>query len=104
MSCRVATSSRRRFWMEPTTADTWTCSSAWPLVARPEDWPWSGYPATVGLERPRPFHDTLQLLAYFGTRPQIAAARYEQFVREGLVRSGHVAWSDQGYESRTGPG
>jgi putative transposase len=74
------------------------------LVDRPEDWPWSGYRATVGLERPRRFHDTVQLLAYFGTRPKIAVARYAQFVRDGLVRSGHVSSSDQGYESRTGPG
>lgn len=74
------------------------------LVDRPEDWPWSGYRATVGLERPRQFHDTVQLLAYFGTRPKIAVVRYEQFVHDGLLRSGHACSSDQGYESRTGPG
>jgi putative transposase len=74
------------------------------LVDRPEDWPWSGYRATVGLERPRRFHDLRQLLAYFGTRPQTAKVRYIQFVRDGLVRSGHASWSDQGYGSPQGPG
>jgi putative transposase len=74
------------------------------LVRQPEDWPWSGYRANVGLEQPRAFHDTAQLLAYFGREPDVAIAHYEQFVHDGLVRSGHVAWSDQGYESRTGPG
>jgi putative transposase len=74
------------------------------LVARPEDWPWSGYRATVGLERPHPFHRPVELLRYFGARPQIAVVRYERFVRDGLVRAGLAPWSDQGYESRTGPG
>jgi putative transposase len=74
------------------------------LVRRPEDWPWSGYRANVGLEHPRAFHDTAQLLAYFGREADVAIVRYEQFVHDGIVRSGHAAWSDQGYESRTGPG
>jgi putative transposase len=74
------------------------------LVREPEDWPWSGYRANLGLERPRPFHDTVQLLAYFGKESQAPIVRYERFVRDGLVRSGRVAWSDQGYGSRTGPG
>ena len=46
----------------------------------------------------------MQLRAYFGAKPEAAIVRYEQFVQDGLVRSGHVAWSDQGYGSRTGPG
>ena len=74
------------------------------LARQPEDWPWSGYRANVGLERPRPFHAPRQLLAHFGKEPQAAIVRYERFVRDGRVRSGHVAWSDQGYGSRTGPG
>jgi REP element-mobilizing transposase RayT len=65
------------------------------LAQRPEDWRWSGYRATIGLEHPYPFHQPGQLLRYFADEPRAAVNRYVQFVHEGLVRSGHDPWSDQ---------
>lgn len=64
------------------------------LVKRPEDWPWSGYRATIGLEYPMAFHRPDELLRYFSPDPKIAVERYIRFVREGQVPNGHVPWSD----------
>lgn len=64
------------------------------LVERPEDWPWSGYRATIGLEYPRVFHRPDELLRYFSPDPRIAVERYVRFVREGQVPKSHVPWSD----------
>jgi putative transposase len=68
------------------------------LARRPEDWRWSGYRATIGLEHPYPFHQPGQLLRYFGAEPQSAVKRYVRFVHEGLVRSGHDPRSDHDAE------
>ena len=65
------------------------------LVERPEDWPWSGYRATIGLEHPYAFHQPAELLKYFHAIPEIAVERYKRFVYEGLVRAGAVSWSDE---------
>ena len=46
----------------------------------PEDWPWSGYAATVGFARPRPFHDVRAQLSHFGDRPSRARQRYARLV------------------------
>jgi putative transposase len=64
------------------------------LVERPEDWPWSGYRATIGLEHPYAFHQPSELLRYFAVTPSVAIERYKRFVRDGLVRAGLVSWSD----------
>jgi REP element-mobilizing transposase RayT len=64
------------------------------LVARPEDWPWSGYRATIGLEHPYAFHQPAELLRFFGDKPDVAVVRYKKFVQDGLVRGGHATWSD----------
>ena len=74
------------------------------LVEHPEDWPWSGFRATIGLEYPYAFHDPSELLRYFGSTPREAIRWYRRFVKEGLVRAGHAPWSDQGDESRTAHG
>jgi REP element-mobilizing transposase RayT len=50
------------------------------LVAAPEDWPWSGFRATLGLDRTRPFHQPSELLRYFGDCPETAVERYRQYV------------------------
>ena len=47
---------------------------------RPQDWPWCGYAAALGLVRPRPFHDVRALLSHFGSRPGRARARYQRLV------------------------
>lgn len=65
------------------------------LVRVPEDWPWSGYRATVGIDHRYPFHKPAELLTYFGSDEAIALERYRHFVREGRVRSRRVLWSDQ---------
>ena len=65
------------------------------LVTQPEDWQWSGYRATIGLEHPFAFHQPAELLRFFAVKPEVALARYKKFVQEGLVRGGHVPWSDQ---------
>jgi putative transposase len=48
--------------------------------SRPEQWPWSGCAATLGLAKPRPFHDVAAQLAFFGSTLSEARARYRQFV------------------------
>ena len=65
------------------------------LVARPEEWPWSGYRATIGLEYPYAFHQPSELLRYFAVRPEVAIRRYKRFVHDGLARARAVPWSDQ---------
>jgi hypothetical protein len=66
------------------------------LSRLPEDWRWSGHRAIVGLEHPYRFHQPAELLRYFDNRPEVAVAKYRALVHEGLVRGGHVTWSDQG--------
>lgn len=65
------------------------------LAESPEDWPWSGYRANVGLEYPRPFHQPGKLLRYFSKRPDVAVRRYRELVHDGLVALGEADWSDQ---------
>ena len=64
------------------------------LVSRPEDWPWSGYAATTGLEYPRVFHQPAELLRLFGTNRHDAISRYLAFVEEARVRGDERGWSD----------
>lgn len=65
------------------------------LVKRPEDWPWGGYRATIGLEHPRPFHDPSALLGLFGHDRAVALPRYIDHVLSALVRDSQEPWSDQ---------
>ena len=53
------------------------------LVSWPEDWAWSGYRATVGIDDPYPFHRPTELLRYFGSSRQAALRFYRQFVHQG---------------------
>ncbi|MHB8643961.1 MAG: REP-associated tyrosine transposase [Gaiellaceae bacterium] len=61
------------------------------ICRRPEEWPWSSYRASAGLDFPPPFLAVDALLALFGTRPHKARSAYAAFVRDGLASS-----SDQG--------
>lgn len=65
------------------------------LAEQPEDWPWGGYRATIGLEHPQPFHETGRLLRLFGPDRATALPRYVDHVQSRLVREGQDAWSDQ---------
>lgn len=54
------------------------------LVERPEDWKWSGYRATIGLERPADCLDTDLVLNDFGEHVDRARKEYAQFVLAGI--------------------
>jgi REP element-mobilizing transposase RayT len=47
---------------------------------RPEDWPWSGYTAALGMPSPFGFVDASALLAYFDEDQAEAAASFRRFV------------------------
>jgi len=65
-----------------------------PVEARPcsdpADWEWSGYAATIGRARPRPFHDVGALLAHFGPTAQRARACYFRLVDDARRRTAVV--------------
>ena len=72
----------------------------------PEDWPWSGYRAALGLEFPRPFHHVPQLLELFGPSPNVARRTYRRFVEDGLASDGDGSagrdpFPGKGYETIT---
>jgi putative transposase len=52
------------------------------LSQRAEDWPWSSYPAHLGLCPPPPFLSTGWLLELFGRDPRQARTRYRAFVED----------------------
>jgi putative transposase len=52
------------------------------LGARPEDWPWSSYPATVGLVPVPGFLRTEWVLGLFGTDERLARRRFRAFVED----------------------
>jgi putative transposase len=55
------------------------------LCPAPDDWPWSSYRATVGVELAHPFLQVDRILGLFGKSPNAARAAYRDFVRAGLV-------------------
>jgi len=56
------------------------------LCDRPEEWQWSSYRATAGLER-RPEFLTVSFVRSLFGRGEIGVARYRGFVSEGAVRA-----------------
>ncbi|MEW6758804.1 MAG: transposase [Acidobacteriota bacterium] len=52
-------------------------------VAAPEDWPWSSYRATAGLEQAPGFLSVGWILSRFGGRRPEAQRRYARFVAQG---------------------
>lgn len=71
------------------------------LVERPEDWVWSGYRATIGLEHPRAFHEPSRVLRLFSGDRREAVLRYTAFVEEARVQKGQEKWSDQARQTPT---
>jgi hypothetical protein len=65
------------------------------LVAKPEDWRWSGYRATIGLEHPYAFHRPYELLRLVADSHADPRARYGALVEEARVREEEAKWSDQ---------
>jgi putative transposase len=58
------------------------------LAVKPEDWPWSSYRSTAGLEAAPSCLDTDWLLRAFSDQRQPAQAQYRGFVAEGLHAAG----------------
>jgi REP element-mobilizing transposase RayT len=54
------------------------------LIKRPEQWRWSSYRTTVGLEKRPSFLTTDWVLSQFGVRKRVALERYKRFVMEGI--------------------
>lgn len=54
------------------------------LVDGASEWEWSSYRGTAGDASPDPLLTTEFVLLQFGSRPEIARARYRAFVAEGL--------------------
>jgi putative transposase len=55
------------------------------LCARPEEWPWSSYAATVGLGKPPPFLDSSWILERFDDDLSTAQRMLRDFVDAALV-------------------
>jgi putative transposase len=55
------------------------------LVRDPEEWPWSSFRATLGLQRPLQLLDVDAVLFEFGATRATARRRLRMFVREGLA-------------------
>ena len=54
------------------------------LCRRPEDWPWSSYRASIGLEAPPPFLARKLLLERFAEDLPLAQARLAAFVEDAV--------------------
>lgn len=89
---REGTLFERRFWYRIARSDAYAVELARYVVLNPvraglapfpEDWPWSSYAATAGLERPPAFLLPTHVLNTFGGGID-ARARFVAFVREGL--------------------
>lgn len=50
------------------------------LCAQPDEWRWSSYRASVGLDRTPSFLDVAALLSFFGDEVDVAMARYRDLV------------------------
>ncbi len=53
-------------------------------VAKPEEWPWSSYAATVGRHRAPDWLSVPAVLSLFAGSARLAQAAYREFVREGI--------------------
>ena len=73
------------------------------LCASPEEWEWSSFRATIGLEFPRPFHQPGELLSLFDEDPRLARRKYRRYVFEGMAKEDPVLCTEQGYEDEWGP-
>jgi REP-associated tyrosine transposase len=58
------------------------------LCAQPDEWPWSSYRASIGLDDTPPFLDVRALLSYFGDEADMAMARYRDLVAAGGQSNG----------------
>jgi hypothetical protein len=63
--------------------------------------PYGGYPATIGLSHPRPFHSPSTLLGLISSSPSAAQDAYRVFVLDGLDEEGHGPSPNDGVKPRT---
>ena len=62
------------------------------MVAKPEEWEWSSYVGTSGMEEPHPCLTTDWILAQFGSKETAAQREYRNFVGE-WISQGSI-WKD----------
>lgn len=60
-------------------------------VKHPEQWRWSSYRATAGLEKPHPCLTTDWILGQFSSQKGSARRRYREFIKAGI--GGETIWS-----------
>ena len=53
-------------------------------VKKPEQWRWSSYQATAGIEKPHPCLSTEWILNQFGSTRRIAEKAYRKFIEDGI--------------------
>jgi REP element-mobilizing transposase RayT len=77
------------------------------LVQSPNEWQWSSYRATAGIEKPHACLTTAWILSQFGVRAGVAYGKYKKFVREGMERAsiwkqvtGQVLLGEDGFTER----
>lgn len=58
------------------------------ICRRPVDWPWSSYAEAVGARSPRAFVASDSLLRLFADDAELARARFQTFVEDGLAPPG----------------
>jgi REP element-mobilizing transposase RayT len=68
--------------------------------APPEDAPWGGYRATIGLEHPRSFHSPSELLALVSNSAPKARNAYRAFIEDGLALPRRVSSPNDGFMLR----
>ncbi len=74
------------------------------MVKRPQDWPWSSYRATAGMDKCPAFLTAGWVLAQFGTDENEARSRYRRFVADGLTRKQSPMGELEGQVVLGGPG
>jgi REP element-mobilizing transposase RayT len=62
------------------------------MVTKPEEWKWSSYRATAGIEKPQPCLSVDWILMQFGSKKAAAQREYRRFVSEGI--SERSLWKD----------
>lgn len=62
------------------------------IVQKPEDWKWSSYRGTVGLDNPHSCLTTEWILGQYSKRKRQAEKKYSEFVKAGF--GGEVIWKD----------
>lgn len=61
------------------------------LVDSPEEWPWSSYAHTIGLDTEHPFLSPARVLGTFGDSRENAVAEYARYITESLEKSREIA-------------